>query len=141
MLVSIKRVYETPSKKDGIRVLVDRLWPRGLTKSKAKVALWLKHIAPSTELRKWFNHEPDKWKEFQIRYQNELKEKTQLLSVVRDQAAKSRVTLVYAAKDERQNDAIVLHYFLMTSGRRPDASSPNESNKIVRRAAKIRRTA
>jgi uncharacterized protein YeaO (DUF488 family) len=60
MHVSIKRVYETPAKKDGIRILVDRLWPRGLTKSKAKVALWLKDIAPSTELRKWFNHEPDK---------------------------------------------------------------------------------
>ena len=108
MHVSIKRVYETPAKKDGIRILVDRLWPRGLTKSKAKVALWLKDIAPSTELRKWFNHEPDKWREFQIRYRNELKEKRQLLSMVRDQAAKSRVTLVYAAKDERQNDAMVL---------------------------------
>ncbi len=67
MHVSIKRVYETPAKKDGTRILVDRLWPRGLTKSKAKVALWLKDIAPSTELRKWFNHEPDKWREFQIR--------------------------------------------------------------------------
>jgi len=108
MHVSIKRVYETPAKKDGIRILVDRLWPRGLTKSKAKVALWLKDIAPSTELRKWFNHEPDKWREFQIRYRSELKGKRQLLSVVRDQAAKSHVTLVYAAKDERQNDAMVL---------------------------------
>ena len=115
MHVSIKRVYETPAKKDGIRILVDRLWPRGLTKSKAKVAIWLKDIAPSTELRRWFNHEPDKWREFQICYRNELKEKRQLLSVVRDQAAKSRVTLVYAAKDERQNDAMVLLEFLMAS--------------------------
>jgi uncharacterized protein YeaO (DUF488 family) len=121
MHVSIKRVYETPAKKDGIRILVDRLWPRGLTKSKAKVALWLKDIAPSTELRKWFNHAPDKWRKFQIRYRNELKEKRQLLSVVRDQAAKSRVTLVYAAKDERQNDAMVLLEFLMASGRPSDS--------------------
>jgi uncharacterized protein YeaO (DUF488 family) len=117
MHVSIKRVYETPAKKDGIRILVDRLWPRGLTKAKAKVALWLKGIAPSTELRKWFNHDPEKWKEFQIRYRNELKNKKQLLSVVREQAAKSPITLVYAAKDERQNDAIVLQEFLMASGR------------------------
>lgn len=117
MHVLIKRVYETPAEKDGIRILVDRLWPRGLTKAKAKVALWLKDIAPSTELRKWFNHDPKKWKEFQIRYRNELKNKKQLLSVVREQAAKSSITLVYAAKDERQNDAIVLQEFLMASGR------------------------
>src|SRR5258708_38482662 len=128
MHVSIKRVYETPAKKDGTRILVDRLWPRGLTKSKAKVALWLKDMAPSTELRKWFNREPDKWREFQIRYRNELKEKRQLLSVVRDQAATSRVTLVYAAKDDRQNDAIVLLDFLMATGR-PRDSRQSESNR------------
>lgn len=116
MHVSIKRVYEAPAKEDGIRILVDRLWPRGLTKAKARVALWLKDIAPSTELRKWFNHDPDKWKEFQIRYRNELKNKGQILSVVREQAAKGHITLVYAAKDQRQNDAIVLQEFLMASG-------------------------
>lgn len=121
MHVSIKTVYKTPANKDEIRILVDRLWPRGLTKSKAKVALCLKDIAPSTELRKWFNHEPDKWREFQIRYRNELKEKRQLLSVVRDQAAKSRAILVYAAKDEGQNDAMVLLEFIVASGRPPDS--------------------
>lgn len=117
MHVSIKRVYETPAKKDGIRILVDRLWPRDLTKAKTKAALWLKDIAPSTELRKWFNHDPEKWKEFQIRYRNELKNKKQLLSVVREQAAESSIALVHAAKDERQNDAIVLQEFLMANGR------------------------
>jgi uncharacterized protein YeaO (DUF488 family) len=121
MHVSIKRVYEKPAEKDGVRILVDRLWPRGLTKAKAKIALWLKDIAPSTELRKWFNHDPDKWKEFQIRYRTELKNKEEILSVVREQAAKSHVTLVYAAKDERQNDAIVLQEFLMTRGRPLDS--------------------
>ena len=68
MNIKIKRVYEKPDEKDGFRILVDRLWPRGLTKEKAAVDLWLKDIAPSTELRKWFNHDPDKWKEFKKRY-------------------------------------------------------------------------
>jgi len=118
MNVSIKRAYETPSQKDGYRILVDRLWPRGLTKAKADIDLWLKDIAPSTELRKWFSHDPDKWKEFQIRYRSELKNNQQPLSVVREQAAKRRVTLVYAAKDEMHNEAIVLRDLLM-------AKSPN----------------
>ena len=119
--IRLKRAYQPAAADDGTRILVDRLWPRGLKKSDAAIDRWLKDIAPSTELRKWFNHEPDKWREFQIRYRNELKEKKQLLSVVRDQAAKSRVTLVYAAKDERQNDAMVLLEFLMASGRPSDS--------------------
>jgi uncharacterized protein YeaO (DUF488 family) len=72
MKINLKRVYETPIKEDGTRVLVDRLWPRGLTKQKAKIDLWLKDIAPSTELRKWFGHDPEKWTEFKKRYQKEL---------------------------------------------------------------------
>ena len=74
MNIKIKRVYEPPDKEDGQRILIDRLWPRGLTKEKAKVDEWLKELAPSTELRKWFNHDPEKWKEFQKRYHQELKE-------------------------------------------------------------------
>jgi uncharacterized protein YeaO (DUF488 family) len=73
MEINLKRVYENPTKEDGIRVLVDRLWPRGLTKQKAKIDLWLKDIAPSTGLRKWFGHDPEKWKEFRKRYRKELK--------------------------------------------------------------------
>ena len=74
-MVQLKRVYEKPSRKDGFRILVDRLWPRGLTKERAAVKLWLKDVAPSTELRKWFGHDPAKWKQFQVRYRKELGEK------------------------------------------------------------------
>jgi uncharacterized protein YeaO (DUF488 family) len=115
MDISIKRAYETPSQKDGFRILVDRLWPRGLTKAKADIDLWLKDVAPSTELRKWFKHDPDKWKEFQSRYRNELKKNAQALSVLKEQAAKKRVTLIYGAKDEQHNEAIVLQELLMKS--------------------------
>jgi uncharacterized protein YeaO (DUF488 family) len=115
MDISIKRAYEAPAQKDGFRILVDRLWPRGLTKAKADIDLWAKEVAPSTELRKWFNHDPDKWKEFQIRYRNELKNNEQALSQVREQAAKRRVTLIYGAKDERHNEAIVLQELLTAS--------------------------
>jgi uncharacterized protein YeaO (DUF488 family) len=73
MKINIKRVYEKPAKSDGIRILVDRLWPRGMTKERADIDLWLKNIAPTTELRKWFDHDPDKWKEFQKKYHQELK--------------------------------------------------------------------
>jgi len=106
--MKIKRVYEIPHKDDGIRILVDRLWPRGLTKEKARVDLWLKDIAPSTELRKWFGHDPDKWKEFVIRYRNELKEKNEQVSQLKEQMKKGMVTLVYGAKDEEHNEALVL---------------------------------
>ena len=115
MQISIKRAYETPTQKDGFRILVDRLWPRGLTKAKAGIDLWLMDVAPSTELRKWFNHDPDKWKEFQIRYRNELKNNEQGISLLREQAAKRPVTLIYGAKDERHNEAIVLQEVLMAS--------------------------
>jgi uncharacterized protein YeaO (DUF488 family) len=110
--VKIKRVYEKPSKQDGKRILVDRLWPRGLTKEKASVDLWLKEIAPSTVLRKWFGHEPDKWKEFQKRYQDELKNNKEQVSLLKEQVKKGPVTLVYGAKDEEHNEAVVLKEWL-----------------------------
>jgi uncharacterized protein YeaO (DUF488 family) len=78
-MIQLKRVYEKPSRKDGVRILVDRLWPRGLTKERAAVSLWLKDVAPSSELRKWFGHDPAKWKQFQIRYRKELQEKKDAL--------------------------------------------------------------
>jgi len=108
MNIQIKRVYEKPVKEDGQRILVDRLWPRGLTKEKASIDLWLKEIAPSTELRKWFGHDPEKWKEFQRKYHQELKNNKAQVSILKEHLKKGNVTLVYGAKDEEHNEALVL---------------------------------
>lgn len=108
MQVKIKRVYEEPDADDGFRILVDRLWPRGLTKVRAKVDLWLRDIAPSTELRKWFSHDPAKWSEFQKRYQTELKKNASQVELLLRKAENGPVTLLYGAKDELRNEAIVL---------------------------------
>ena len=108
MKIKVKRVYENPDKDDGMRILVDRLWPRGLTKEKARVDLWLKDIAPSTELRKWFGHDPSRWNEFRERYREELKKNKKTISLLKDQLKKGAVTLVYGARDEEHNDALVL---------------------------------
>jgi uncharacterized protein YeaO (DUF488 family) len=108
MKVAIKRVYEEPSESDGMRILVDRLWPRGLTKEKARVDLWLKEVAPSNDLRKWFAHDPQKWPEFQARYAAELKSHAQQLAQLKHEAAKQHVTLLFGAKDEEHNEALVL---------------------------------
>jgi len=112
MNLHIKRVYEPPGKEDGTRVLVDRLWPRGLSKEAAQVDLWLKEAAPTTELRKWFNHEPEKWPDFQKRYEQELKKNTNELELLKKPLKKGVVTLVYGAKDEVHNDAVVLQKFI-----------------------------
>lgn len=108
MKLTIKRVYETPDKRDGYRILVDRLWPRGLSKEKAKVDLWLKDIAPSTKLRKWFDHDPKKWEEFKKRYKSELNENKESVSILKKVISKRNVTLLYGAKDEAHNEALVL---------------------------------
>jgi uncharacterized protein YeaO (DUF488 family) len=108
MKIEIKRVYEKPGKEDGKRILVDRLWPRGLTKEKASIDLWLKEIAPSTELRKWFGHDPEKWKEFKKHYSDELKKNEEQVSLLKEQLKKGKVTLVYGAKDKEHNEALVL---------------------------------
>lgn len=112
MNITIKRVYEEPSKEDGERILIDRLWPRGLTKEKAKIGLWLKEIAPSTELRKWFGHDPSKWNEFKKRYIAEIKENKDVLAQLEGQLKDGKITLVYGAKDEEHNDAVVLKEYL-----------------------------
>jgi uncharacterized protein YeaO (DUF488 family) len=104
----IKRAYENPSKSDGFRLLIDRLWPRGLKKEEAKIDLWLKEIAPSTELRKWFNHEVDKWTEFQHLYAKELKSQHALMNSIIAELHKHPVSLIYGAKDPEHNHAIVL---------------------------------
>jgi uncharacterized protein YeaO (DUF488 family) len=112
MTIALKRVYEEPAESDGTRILVDRLWPRGLTKEKAKVDVWLKEIAPSTELRKWFNHEPSKWPEFKRRYQAEISNNTEALSLLQKHLASGKATIVYSAKDEQHNDAVVIKLYL-----------------------------
>lgn len=104
----MKRVYDRPSRTDGLRVLVDRLWPRGLSKDRAAVKLWLKDLAPSAELRKWFNHEPAKWKEFQSRYRKELRGKKATLGILRAESKERLVTLLFGARDEEHNQAVVL---------------------------------
>jgi uncharacterized protein YeaO (DUF488 family) len=106
--IRIKRVYEEPSEKDGTRILVDRLWPRGLTKEKAHVDLWLKEIAPTNDLRKWFAHDPAKWAEFKTRYQAELKHNLEQMTLLHQAIAKAPATLVYGAKDTDHNEAVVL---------------------------------
>jgi uncharacterized protein YeaO (DUF488 family) len=111
-MIQVKRVYEKPSREDGLRVLVDRLWPRGLTKERAAVDLWLKDLAPSTDLRKWFGHDPARWKEFQTRYRKELGEKKESLRFLKQQSQKQPLTLLYGAKDEEHNEALVLQRIL-----------------------------
>lgn len=108
--IRIKRVYEKVSSGDGIRILVDRIWPRGVKKEDLKPDYWIKEIAPSTELRKWFSHEPDKWEKFKKKYFSELKEKK---SVCRDLLDKGEnITLLYSARDEKYNQAAALKEFL-----------------------------
>jgi uncharacterized protein YeaO (DUF488 family) len=111
-MVKLKRVYEEPSPRDGLRVLVDRLWPRGLTKERAAVDVWLKDVAPSTELRKWFGHEPAKWKEFQARYRKELTAQKDALKLLKRMSKERTVTLVFGARDEQHNEAVVLKALL-----------------------------
>jgi uncharacterized protein YeaO (DUF488 family) len=112
MNLKLKRVYEPSDKNDGTRILVDRLWPRGMTKAKADVDIWLKELAPSAGLRKWFGHDPDKWTEFKKRYRAELEENDEQLARLREEIKKGVVTLLYGAKDEEHNDAVVLAEFL-----------------------------
>ena len=111
MTVMLKRAYELPTEADGQRILVDRLWPRGLTKAKAKIDLWLKGAAPSTELRQWFGHDPDKWQEFEKRYRAELKDNP-ALSELQALSRQGNITLIYAAKDELNNEAVALKQIL-----------------------------
>lgn len=111
-VIHLKRAYEEPSTKDGLRILVERLWPRGLTKARAKLDLWLKDIAPSPALRKWFAHDPAKWKQFQQRYWKELLGNPEAVDRLRSQVRSGVVTFVYAARDEERNGAVALKEFL-----------------------------
>jgi len=111
-MIHLKRAYDKPSPSDGERILVERLWPRGLTKARAAVELWLKDVAPSPELRKWFGHDPARWKQFERRYWKELQGRQEAVEVLRRKAKRGAVTFVYAAKDEEHNSALSLKEFL-----------------------------
>lgn len=113
-MVRVKRIYEAPAEDDGLRVLVDRLWPRGLKKENARVDQWLKDLAPSDELRKWFGHDPERWKEFREKYQQELHNRVEVFDQLREESKKRTVTLLFAAKDEERNNAVVLKELLTT---------------------------
>ncbi len=110
-MIRVKRVYDPPEACDGVRVLVDRLWPRGLSKDDARVYLWLKELAPSTELRRWFAHKPERWTEFKQRYYRELARCRAALEAIQEFARSSTVTLLYAAKDARHNNAVALREY------------------------------
>ncbi|GAA0569078.1 DUF488 domain-containing protein [Rhizomicrobium electricum] len=110
--VLLKRAYLPAVPEDGTRVLVDRLWPRGLARTKAAADVWMKDIAPSNELRRWFGHDPERWSEFRRRYKAELAANPEALKQLRSLVRKGRVTLLYGAKDERHNQAVVLEELL-----------------------------
>ncbi|RTL94681.1 MAG: DUF488 domain-containing protein [Hyphomicrobiales bacterium] len=110
--IAVKRAYEAPDKADGQRVLVDRIWPRGVRKEDAELTLWLKEIAPSDELRKWFGHEPERWAEFQERYRAELDGNDEAVAELRGLLREGRVTLLYGAHDEAHNNAVALAEYL-----------------------------
>jgi uncharacterized protein YeaO (DUF488 family) len=112
--IKLKRAYEPPDAEDGMRILVDRLWPRGLKKAAAAIDLWAKDIAPSTELRQWFGHQTDRWDEFRRRYAAELERKTDLIEELRALARRGPITLVFSAHDAAHNDAVVLRTVLLS---------------------------
>ncbi len=111
-MIKVKRIYEAPSGEDGFRILVDRLWPRGLTKEKAGVDLWLKEIAPSNELRKWYGHDPEKWEAFKAKYYEEIEGKQDLMDQIRHKARQGGATLLYGSKEEEFNNAVALRELL-----------------------------
>jgi uncharacterized protein YeaO (DUF488 family) len=124
-MLKLKRAYEPPGREDGRRFLVERLWPRGLKKSALHLDAWLKDVAPSTELRKWFSHDPRKWVEFQKRYRSELKQHREVCDQIIDAERQGTVTLVYAAHDPDRNSAVVLRNYLKkkTAGNTSDQNS------------------
>jgi uncharacterized protein YeaO (DUF488 family) len=111
-MIRLKRAYEAVSPDDGLRILVERLWPRGVSRQKAQIDLWLKDLAPSTELRKWYGHDPERWSEFQKRYQAELKDRGDFLVLLKYVIKERTVTFVFAASDAEHNSAVALKEFL-----------------------------
>ena len=114
--ISLKRAYDRPVAGDGKRVLIDRLWPRGIKKADAAIDEWMKELAPSTALRKWFGHDPARWHEFRRRYLKELQQQSEQIDRLRTLARQGPITLVFSARDEAHNDAVVLRDFMVGSG-------------------------
>lgn len=115
-MIKIKRIYDPPAEDDGFRILVDRLWPRGLTKEKAKLDLWLKEIAPSDQLRKWYSHDPKKWAEFRKRYFKDLGTKREMVNQIVQNMNEGDVTLLYSSKEEKLNNAVALKEYIIEHG-------------------------
>lgn len=116
--IAIRRVYEAPTAADGVRILVDRIWPRGVSKHAASIDHWMKELAPTTALRRWYGHAPDRWPEFQRRYARELREQGEQLARIVQLATRGRVTLVYSARDRDRNQAVVLRRVLLQAANR-----------------------
>ena len=129
MKISVKRIYEPAAASDGFRVLVDRLWPRGISKEAAKLDLWMPDLGPSTALRQWFNHDAASWTEFCRRYHAELRNKAPLLATIMKQAKGRTVTLLYSAKDEQHNQALALQVYMKRLLTRPTPSKPRSKPK------------
>jgi uncharacterized protein YeaO (DUF488 family) len=129
-MIRIKRVYDPPAKEDGARFLVDRLWPRGMKKEALHVAAWYKEVAPSNELRRWFIHDPAKWKEFQRRYQAELTANREAWQPLLDAAEKGDITLLYGAHDTEHNNAVALKAYLEESSHNTERSQRSQRQKL-----------
>jgi uncharacterized protein YeaO (DUF488 family) len=121
-VLKLKRVYDPVSRTDGVRILVERLWPRGFSKDRLHVAAWMKEVGPSTELRKWFSHDPEKWPRVRTRYFRELDSRPEAWRPILTAAARGTVTLVYSSRDEEHNNAVALKEYLQEKRRRPPAS-------------------
>ena len=141
MDIRTKRVYEPANPEDGARILVDRLWPRGLTKEKVRANLWLKDVAPSTILRKWFGHDRSRWKGFKTRYFLELDAKPEAVKVLAEVAAKSRLTLLFSAQDSECNQAVALTEYLSARSKQGPANIGLSGRRPVRKANGRRRSA
>ena len=135
-MITLKRAYDSVSRTDGTRFLVERLWPRGVSKAKLRVDAWLKEVGPSTELRKWFSHDPDKWSEFRRRYFRELNSRPEAWQPIVSAARRGTVTLVYSSHDTQHNNATALQQYLRKKMRRPArslrAGGPGRARRWVR---------
>lgn len=140
LVVTLRRAYDPPAGADGPRVLVDRLWPRGVTRADLRIVAWLRDIGPSTALRKWFGHDPARWQEFRRRYRRELATKLEGLQELRTYGRRGRVTLVYGARDPEHNEAVVIREALQRRApRRLAAAGSRESDAITDKASRAPR--
>ena len=135
-MITLKRAYDPISRTDGTRFLVERLWPRGVSKAKLRVDAWLKEVGPSTELRQWFDHDPDKWDEFRRRYFRELDSRPEAWQPIVSAARHGRVTLVYSSHDTQHNNAVALQEYVQTKSRRSARSERAVAADRPRRSAR-----